>query len=51
MSTKKLQTINVRVSLDLKIKLQALADKDKRSLSNLVIYLLEQAIEESKQGQ
>lgn len=39
----KQQTLNIRVTLELKEKLQKMADEQGRSLSNMAIYLLEQA--------
>ncbi len=39
----KQQYLNVRLSLELKTKIQAMADEQGRSLSNMVNYILEQA--------
>ena len=41
-------TITLRTSEDLKQKLEAMAAKDHRTLSNLIEYLLEKAIKEKK---
>lgn len=45
---KKDQTINIRVTLELKVKLEKMADEQNRSLSNMVILLLEQATKDKK---
>lgn len=39
----KQQTLNIRIDLELKAKLQSMADAQNRSLSNMVITLLQEA--------